>query len=192
MTETTRRTARMSPTATYTAVRIGSVAATTNTIRCVARKNLRIEGVNGAAVDIRAGEVFYLARSESLGGDWFYIVDMREGVMNPCSCPARSMCKHIGWAAEREEMHASALPPADMDERDIAFYKSVIDEDTWAEWEQQGIAPKAKDESARSWWRRDTVAEPMHPQAVLQPATVRVDLATCGNLNGSRSFSFFR
>lgn len=100
MTQTTRRTTKItSAPRGYVAVHVDYIAATTTRIACVARQAMTITGVNGASVELKAGEAFTLVRSESLGANMFYIVREVVGEKR-CSCPANKPCKHeTGLAA---------------------------------------------------------------------------------------------
>jgi hypothetical protein len=77
----------------YTVVKIDFIAAETKMLQCTARKDMVIEGENGASVTLKAGEEFTLVRSDSLGEGWFYIVRQVSGEKK-CSCPSHKPCKH--------------------------------------------------------------------------------------------------
>src|SRR5579859_6658787 len=119
MTQTTRRTAKIT-TSAYTVVSLDVAGA--KMIRCTANKDMTIQGVNGASVELKAGEVFYAYKAESLNeqqgrSDLYYIVRNISG-MKKCSCPARKPCKHeIALAAKtaeqkREEAASTKTAPS--------------------------------------------------------------------------------
>ena len=77
----------------YTAIRIEHIDPRAEKLTFTAKKDINIEGINGASVNIKAGEKFYAVRATSLGDNMFYIVREVVGVKK-CSCPAMCVCKH--------------------------------------------------------------------------------------------------
>jgi hypothetical protein len=63
-----------------------------------ARKDMLVEGTNGASVSIKAGEKFTIVRAGSLGPDMFYIVRNITGEKK-CSCLATKPCLHEIYVA---------------------------------------------------------------------------------------------
>lgn len=97
-----RRTSRITPPRGYVAIKTAFIASETNEIHCIAKEDMRIEGVNGAYVEIKAGEHFYLSRAASLdekhhcelGEAMFYIVLVDRIGVKRCSCASNKPCKH--------------------------------------------------------------------------------------------------
>jgi hypothetical protein len=123
-----RRTGRITNPRGYVVIKIDYLAATTNSIRCTACQDLHLTGTHGAYVDIKAGEIFYLIRSESLGDNLFYIVLTDDYGIRSCSCPATADCKHkdrlypivASWLPDRRPLS----PTAD----ELAAYEELIDD----------------------------------------------------------------
>jgi hypothetical protein len=76
----------------YVAVSL-SFAASTTKVQMTARKDMVVQGENGASVTLKAGEKFTAVRSASLGPDMWYIVRNVSGEKK-CSCPATKPCRH--------------------------------------------------------------------------------------------------
>lgn len=139
---TTTATKQTKHTAAYTAVYMPYIKnATPNSIiRCQAKEDRKIEGVNGASVELKAGEWFYLAASDSLGADMYYIVREVSGAKK-CSCPARKPCKHeIKVAAKRQASMAvqPVLEPVVVvqEAEQIIAESAQVDEEE-ADWEKE-------------------------------------------------------
>lgn len=81
----------------YVAVHVDYISESAQRIACVANKDMTITGEYGATASLKAGEAFYLVRSDSLskrlGKAMFYIVRDVIGEKK-CSCPANKPCKH--------------------------------------------------------------------------------------------------
>ena len=113
MTQTTRRTAKITTAKRgYVAIEV-RFAGETQRIACVAKVDMHITGTNGASVEIKPGEAYTLVRSESLskelGKTMFYIVRQVSGEKK-CSCPAMKPCRHeTGLAAHIAEHGPSAM-----------------------------------------------------------------------------------
>lgn len=116
-TKTTRRTGRLTfkSTRPFVAIKVEHVAATTMIIPCTARKDLEIEGDNGAKIRIKAGDKFYLHRSASLGENMFYIVQVILDVPL-CTCMATKPCKHETAIAARIEVSEVEEQPVEVEE----------------------------------------------------------------------------
>lgn len=88
----------------YTAIRIEHIDPRAERLTFTAKKDIFIEGVNGASVSIKAGEKFYAVRAASLGDNMFYIVRQIVGAKK-CSCPSTTRCVH--------DMHVATGRPLD-------------------------------------------------------------------------------
>lgn len=88
----------------YTAIRIDHIDPRAERLTFTAKKDIFIEGVNGASVSIKAGEKFYAVRAASLGDNMFYIVRQIVGAKK-CSCPSTTRCVH--------DMHVATGKPLD-------------------------------------------------------------------------------
>lgn len=77
----------------YTAVKLEYIDPRAEKLTFTAKKDIFIEGANGASVTIKAGEKFYAVRASSLGPNMFYIVRCVPGVKK-CSCPSCKVCVH--------------------------------------------------------------------------------------------------
>jgi hypothetical protein len=77
----------------YTAIRIEHIDPRAERLTFTAKKDINIEGVNGASVSIKTGEKFYAVRAASLGNNMFYIVRNVVGAKK-CSCPSKTRCVH--------------------------------------------------------------------------------------------------
>lgn len=100
----------------YTAIRIDHIDPRAERLTFTAKKDIFIEGVNGASVNIKAGEKFYAVRAASLGDNMFYIVREVIGVKK-CSCPSVKQCKHeklivAHKAAKVSQQHVEKTAPA--------------------------------------------------------------------------------
>src|SRR5215813_7519143 len=89
----------------YVAIKCEYVPDNINSIRCTAKKYICIEGVNGGVVSLKAGEVFYLVRSDSLGDNMFYVVRIDERGRPMCSCMATKPCRHERDTRERNNAY---------------------------------------------------------------------------------------
>ena len=78
----------------YTAIRIEHIDPRAERLTFTAKKDINIEGVNGASVNIKAGEKFYAVRATSLGDNMFYIVRVAVVGAKKCSCPSTTRCVH--------------------------------------------------------------------------------------------------
>lgn len=179
-TTTTRRTTKITqPARGYVAIQCDYVSAATTRIACVAKCDMTIEGTNGASVDLKAGEAFWLVRSESLGENMFYIVREEIGVKR-CSCPANKPCKHeTGLKAYIAEHGRS---PLHLRAREIAAEAS------------KAKAAQIAEEAEQS---RDLFAVAAANAAQAGPAidkaliasTAQSDRRLASTLNGNRGFS---
>lgn len=83
----------MTTTRGYTAVRIDFVDARAEKLSFTAKKDILIQGVNGASVHIKSGEKFTAVRATSLEENMWYIVRQVSG-SKKCSCASTKPCKH--------------------------------------------------------------------------------------------------
>lgn len=124
-----RRTSRITPPRGYVAIKTEFISSETSEIHCVAREDMRIEGTNGAFVEIKKDEHFYLSRAASLdklckpGEAMFYIVLVDRIGVKKCSCAANKPCKH---EIRLRPIVAKRLPPEPVD---LSLYDDLIDLD---------------------------------------------------------------
>lgn len=96
----------MAATRGYTAIKLEYIDPRAEKVTFTAKKDIFIEGTNGASVTIKSGERFYAVRAASLGENMFYIVRCVPGVKK-CSCPSCKVCKH-------EKLVATGRPLAEL------------------------------------------------------------------------------
>lgn len=153
----------MTTTRGYTAVRIDFVDARAEKLSFTAKKDIFIEGENGASVTISKGEKFYAVRAGSLGENMFYIVRCIPGVKK-CSCPSCKVCVH--------ELHVKNGRP-------LADLKAEVEARTKERAKSRKAAKLAQQED-----------KPSAQEVVQEPAKV-VDISTRGTLNGAQSSAGF-
>lgn len=149
----------------YTAVKLEYIDQRAEKLTFTAKKDIFIEGENGASVTIKAGEKFYAVRASSLGPNMFYIVRCVPGVKK-CSCPSCKVCVH--------EQHVSTGKP-------LAELKAEV------EAKAKERAKSRKSAKAKVAQQEDKLPT---QEVVQEPAKV-VDISTRGTLNGAQSSAGF-
>lgn len=76
----------------YVAVSMSFASGTTK-VSMTAKKDMTVEGENGASVTLKAGEKFTVVRAASLGENMWYIVRDVIGEKK-CTCAAMKPCRH--------------------------------------------------------------------------------------------------
>lgn len=72
-------------------------------IRVKANKNMLLTSTDGSkSVMIEPGNIFYLAKADSIGDGYYYVItfDIHTATGTRCFCPAYSTCKHARAASD--------------------------------------------------------------------------------------------